>query len=226
VNLSTRFLVPAALLALAAGAIVWPRWLSPQRIDPCAHPEVLEVTGLIPGSHPDRERRDQHSADIIQWSEGTIPDTSFPRNPLQFRIVRNYNVLKAAEGAPSLLGRVESETARIEHVEAPGGPLPVHVIHGSGRESFQVIAYLYALGNEPVRLPFLAQLSAAVNELRGGRLPLTIFIAGGSTSAQTVEHREKLALDWLGAAWLHYRGMCLEDGGSRIVTPRDARAEP
>lgn len=217
---STRFLVPIALLALACGAIVWPRWLSPQRVDPCAHPEVLQVTGLIPGSRPERERKERHTADVVQWSEGNIPDPEFPHDPMLYRIVRNYNVLKASELPLSLMpGSVESESTRLETIDAPGGPLPIHVVRTSGRESFRVIAYLFVFGNEPVAQPFVAQLMGSLRELRGGRRPLTLLLAGGAASSATAVYREQIALRWIADAWQHYRGMCLESLG-RADSPR------
>ena len=212
---STRFVIPILALALASGAIVWPRWLRPQRVDPCAHPDVLGVTGLIPGSEPEGERRDRRSDDIIQWSEGRIPDERFPRDPMLFRIVRSYSVLKAAERPLGLMPKVvEPETVRIENLDVPGGPVPVHVVRTSGREAFYVVAYFYAFGNEPVAQPFLAQLAGAWRELWNGRRPLTVFLVGGAATAETAAHREELALRWIGSAWQHYRGMCVGRDGA------------
>lgn len=209
-NPSTRFVVPVVVLALACGAIVWPLWLRPHRVDPCAHPDVLGVTGLIPGSQPEGERRDRRSDDIIQWSEGRIPDERFPRDPLLFRIVRSYSALKAAERPLGLMPKVvEPELVRIEHIDAPGGPLPVHVVRTTGRQAFQVVAYLYAYGNEPVAEPFLAQLGGVFRELRYGRRPLTVILAGGAATVETATHRESLALRWIASAWQHYREMCV-----------------
>lgn len=207
---STRFVIPIVVLALASGAVVWPRWLRPHRVDPCAHPDVLGVTGLIPGSQPEGERREFRSDDIIQWSEGRIPDELFPRDPMLFRIVRNYSVLKGAEHPLGLMPRVvEPETVRLETLEAPDGPLPVHVVRTTGREAFHVVAYLYAFGNEPVAQPFVAQLRGAFRELRDGRRPLTVFLAGGPATPETAPHREELALRWIASAWQHYRSMCI-----------------
>jgi hypothetical protein len=181
------------------------------RVDPCAQPGVLAVTGLIAGSRPEGERREKLGPDVIQWSEGTIPDPSLPRLPLVFRIVRSYRVLKQAELTLSLMpGRVESETARVEQLDGAGTSLPVHVVRTAGRDTFQVIAYLYAYGVEPVRNPFVAQLSGALRELRAGRRPLTVFLAGGVASTPIVAHREALALDWIRAAWQHFDGLCSE----------------
>ena len=225
---SGRFLVPIAGLALLCGAIVWPRWLNPQRRDTCAHPEVLSVTGLIEGSQPEGERRSSLSADNIQWSEGLIADLSFPRDPMVFRIVRSYSVLKAAEHPVGLMPvRIEPETVRLELVDTPDGQLPVHVLHSSGRESFHVVAYAFVFGNEPVASPILAQLEGLLRELREGRRPLTIFLAGGAATAETAPHREEIALRWIASAWRHYRGMCLD--GDRARSPEsgsDAGVKP
>jgi hypothetical protein len=214
-RLSTRFLLPAAGLALACGAIVWPRWVSPQRAETCARPEVLSVTGLIPGTQPAGENRAHLTADHIQWSEGLIPDDLLPRHPLTFRIVRSYSVLKAAEHPLGLMPvRVEAESAEEKRIDAPGGPIPVHVVRSSGHDEFQVVAYAFVFGNEPVENPFLAQLGGAVRELRHGRRPLTVLLAGGLATPETVAHREALALRWIASAWGHYRGMCLDGRGA------------
>ena len=224
---STRFVIPIVVLALMCGAIVWPRWLRPQRVDPCAHPDVLGVTGLIPGSQPEGERRDRRSDDIIQWSEGRIPDESFPHDPMLFRIVRSYSVLKAAERPLGLMPTVvEPEAVRLERIDAPGGPLPVHVVRTTGREAFHVVAYLYAFGNEPVAQPFVAQLTGAFRELRNGRRPLTVFLAGGTATAETAPHREELALHWIASAWQHYRGMCFGREGAGGSNSRGASVAP
>lgn len=217
---SGRFLAPIAGLALLCGAIVWPRWLNPQRRDPCARPEVLSVTGLIEGSQPEGERRSNLDADNIQWSEGLVTDASFPRDPLVFRIVRSYGVLKAAEHPVGLMPvRIEPETVRLELVETADGPIPVHVMRSSGREAFHVVVYAFVFGNEPVASPFLAQLEGVLRELREGRRPLTIFLAGGAATPETASHREEVALRWVASAWQHYRGMCLDGGRARSPEP-------
>jgi hypothetical protein len=221
---STRFLVPIVALALLAGAVVWPRWLRPNRVDTCAHPDVLGVTGLIPGSKPEGEDRTRLDEDNVQWSEGLVEDPAFPREPLAFRIVRSFNVLKAAEHPLGLMpARVEAETVRMELRDAPGGPLPVYLVRSSGREAFRVVAYTFLFGNEPTARPFVEQLRGAIRELREGRRPLTILLAGGAANAETAPHREEVALRWIDAAWAHYRSMCLEAGGA-VRKPGDAAA--
>jgi hypothetical protein len=212
-RISNRFLLPTAGLALLCGAIVWPRWLNPQRHDTCARPDVLGVTGLIEGSEPGGERRSHLTADTIQWSEGLIPDASFPRDPMVFRIVRSYRVLKTAEHPVGMMPvKVEPETMRLELVDTPEGTLPVHVMRSSGRELFHIVAYSFVFGNEPVASPFLAQLRGTLRELREGRRPLTIFLAGGAATPETAPQREKIALRWIASAWQHYRGMCFDGG--------------
>jgi hypothetical protein len=216
---STRFAVPIVALALASAAFVWPRWLQPRRADPCARPDVLTVTGLIPGSRPKGERRESLSTETIQWSEGLVADESLPRDPLVFRIVRTFDVLKAAERPLGLMpGRVEPETARLQRIDTPDGQLPVHVVRSSGRAVFHVVAYAFLYGNEPVPLPFVAQLRGTFRELTNGRRPLTILLAGGGATPETAPHREELALRWIASAWQHYRSMCLDErrGGKRV----------
>ena len=91
-TVSARFVPHIALLAILAGAVVWPAWLSPRRADSCAHPDVLPVTGLIPGSRPEGERRDRLGGDIVQWSEGRLTGPRIPRElPLFFSIQRSMS---------------------------------------------------------------------------------------------------------------------------------------
>jgi hypothetical protein len=213
---SARFVPHIALLAVLAGAVVWPAWLSPRRADPCAHPDVLPVTGLIPGSRPEGEQRDRLGGDIIQWSEGRLMGPAIPRElPLFFRVIRTYNVLKAAERPLALLPKpLEPETVRVEHVDAPGGPLPIHVVRTTGPAAFHLAAYLYLYGNEPVLHPFEFQLRGALRELREGRRPLTLILVGGAATRENAAEREELALRWIVSAWQHYRSMCLVRTGS------------
>lgn len=209
-SVSTRFVRHVAVLALLAGGVVWTAWLSPDRADPCAHPDVLSVTGLIPGTRPEGERRERLGGNIVQWSEGHIPDPNQPSEPLLFRIVRSYSVLKAAEHPLALLpNQVEPETIRVEQVEAPGGPLPVHVVRTTGATRFHVVVYLFVLGNDPVVHPFAAQLRGAFRDLTEGPRPLTVILAGGSSTKENAGAREELAVGWIVSAWQHYRAMCI-----------------
>jgi hypothetical protein len=216
-TVSARFVPHIALLAVLAGAVVWWASLSPRRADPCAHPEVLSVTGLIPGSRPEGKRRERLGGDIIQWSEGRI-DAELPgEQPLFYRIVRTYNVLKAAERPMALMPQhVEPETVRIELVEAPGGPLPIHVVRTTGPTIFHIAAYLYLYGNDPAPHPFELQLRGALRELRNGRRPLTLILVGGPATRQNAARREDLALRWIASAWQHHRSMCNQSGGPNL----------
>ena len=208
---STRFVPHIALLAVLAGAVVWPAWISPRRTDPCAHPDVLPVTGLIPQSRPEGERRDRLGGDVLQWSEGRLTGPGLTRElPLFFRIVRTYNVLMAAQRPLSLMPKpVEPETVRVELVEAPGGPLPIHVIRTTGPTSFYVAAYLYLFGNDPVPYPFSYQLRGALRELRDGQRPMTLFLVGGPATEANAAEREALAFRWIVSAWQHYHSVCV-----------------
>jgi hypothetical protein len=89
------------------------------------------------------------------------------------------------------------------------------VVRTTGAATFQLVAYLYVFGNEPVTHPFTAQLRGAWRDLGEGRRPLTVILAGGTATPQTAEAREELALRWIDAAWQHYRSMCLDRPGSR-----------
>ena len=215
--MSTRYVPHIVLLAVLAGAVVWPAWLLPRRADPCAHPDVLPVTGLIPDSRPEGERRDRLGGDVIQWSEGLVTGLGIPRDPpLFFRIVRTYNVLKAAERPLSLMPKkVEPEQVRVEQVETPGGPLPIHVIRTTGPTEFYLAAYLYAYGNDPVPHPFESQVRGALRELREGQRPLTVFLVGSPATRENAAEREAIALRWIVSAWQHYRSMCLVQGAAR-----------
>jgi len=210
-KVETRHCAAITALALAALWIVWPRWLAPDHADPCARPDVLTVTGLIRGTVPAGERRERLSRDLIQWSEGTVPDLGAPRDPLVFRIVRNYDVLKAAERPLMLLPQVvEPEDVSLELADAPGGPLPIHVVKSTGSPGFHVVAYLYAFGNEPVDTPFFAQLGGVFDELRGGRRPLTVFLVSGRATEETLAARRARAIGWIVDAWAQFQVLCVD----------------
>jgi hypothetical protein len=89
------------------------------------------------------------------------------------------------------------------------------VVRSVGHDLFHVMAYAFVFGNEPVARPFVAQFQGALRELRGGRRPLTLLLAGGAATPETAPQREELALRWVASAWEHYRGMCLDGGGVR-----------
>jgi hypothetical protein len=215
-RVSTRYVPHIVLLALGIGAAVWRTWLAPERPDPCAHPDVLSVTGLIPGSRPTGERRDRLSEDVIQWSEGTVVAEGRPDQPLlTFRIVRSYNVLKVAEKPLHLMPHeVEPESLELALVDAPGGPLPVHVVRTTGVGAFQVVAYSFLYGNEPVSHPLPHQLRKAWQDPFRGQRPLTVILAGGPATPETAGPLRELALRWITSAWQHYRIMCLPETGS------------
>jgi len=219
-KVATGYCAAIAAMAVAAGAIVWPSWLAPDRADPCARPDVLTVTGLIPRSVPAGERRERLSEDLIQWSEGTVTDAAHPRDPLVFRIVRSYDVLKAAERPLMLLPQVvEPEEVTLEPAEAPGGPLPIHLVKSTGSPGFHLVAYLYAFGIEPVQAPFAAQLRGMLRELKLGRRPLTVFLVAGPATEETEAARRELAVGWIVDAWTQFRALCVDRGRSPPESP-------
>ena len=121
---SARFVPHIALLAVLAGAVVLSAWLSPRRADPCAHPDVLPVTGLIPGSRPEGERRDQLGGDIVQWSEGRLTGPGLPRlQPQYCRINLNGNVRPAAKRPQAVL----QTTVEPGTPSGPRGPGPFNL---------------------------------------------------------------------------------------------------
>jgi hypothetical protein len=211
VRVATRHCAAIAALALAASIRIWPAWLSPERVDPCAHPDLLAVTGLIPGTTPTGQRRERLNDDVIQWSEGALTEDDFA-----FRLIRSYNVRQAAERPLLLLPhKNDPERLALEWVDAPGGPLPVHTVRTTGFGSFDVVAYLYVLGNQPVSSPFLAGVRGAFGELRTGKRPLSVFLAAGPATPDTEQERRDVAVSWVVAAWSHYRSVCMPSAPRR-----------
>jgi len=153
---------------------------------------------------------------VIQWSEGRITGSGLPRElPLFFRVIRTYQV---PEHPLSFMPTpVEPEKVRVERVEAPGGPIPIHVVRTTGPTALHLAAYLYVYGNDPVPHPFEFQLRGALRELRAGQRPMTLFLVGGAATRENAAEREDIALRWIVSAWQHYRSMCVvpDSAGSR-----------
>lgn len=216
-TVSHRHAAAVAALALLAGLGVWTAWLSPARHDPCATPDLLRVTGLIPGTPPTPQRLDRLNDDTIQWSEGALREDS-----LSFRIVRGYDVGRMAERPLALMPELgEAEDLEVVWQEVPGGPLPIHVVRTGGVHRFHVAAYLFVLGNQPVRSPALAQFGRVSDSIRVGREPLTVFLAGGGALREDADAARARVVAWIEGAWGHYRRSCVRppEGGVARSAP-------
>ena len=88
-------------------------------------------------------------------------------------------------------------------------------MQSSGREAFHVVAYPSSSETSRSRIPSWPSFAARLRELRDGRRPLTVLLAGGAATPETAAHREELAFRWIASAWQHYRSMCIDGGRAR-----------
>lgn len=204
-KVATRYCLAIVLLGSLATAATWSTWLAPEREDPCRAPDLLRLTGLIDGTRPSGQRSEVIDDTVIQWSEGSLEDEAF-----RFRIVRSYAVGKASERPLRLTPR-QGEAEQIETVmrPTPWGTLPIQLVRTSGMRSFDVVAYLFVLGNEPVASPVLSLMRNAFVPGRRGRPPLTILLVSAPVTPDNVERGREIALQWVEDAWGHYRSVCV-----------------
>lgn len=199
----------AALFALALVPVGW-NTLRPRRVDPCRNPGELIATSLIPGTRSGGERWERRSADVIQWSEGTVPVPGDVREPLHFQIVRSYNARRLYAN-PLVLAfqKVEAEDHELIPVGSGSGQATIHLVHDHTQRRSRVIAYLYIYGNRPVSSAFLHQVAVAPRELIFGQRPLTLLLVAGTAPHRRTERADAAAKRWLTQAWEFYEKSCM-----------------
>ena len=95
---SSRFLIPIVGLALGFRRDRVAALARPAASRHLCSPGSAQRHGTDPGlAARGRAAQQARRDDNIQWSEGLIPTPASPRDPMVFRIVRNYSVLKSAE---------------------------------------------------------------------------------------------------------------------------------
>lgn len=207
ISVSPRYAVPVLVLALLVGVPVYLNFAGVLRHDDCAHPEVLRVLS-IDGSQPVPIER-ALSAEIVQWSEGTVPLGERPEPPFRYAIVRSLDpgrVLNRPYGP--VLDDFDASSQGQAWRERDGTRLPMHWVEGRAPKRSSFASYVYVYDGEPVARPLLAiLLSAPVRLLRGAQ-PLTLMVIGGEVAESRLETTRAAAEDWLFAAWSHYREVC------------------
>lgn len=202
-----------AIAALLVAALVPAAWntLHPRRVDPCRNPGALIATSLIPDTRPGPEQWSRRNADVIQWSEGTVPVPQDAREPLHFQIVRSYDA-RSLYGQPLELAfhKVEAEDHELIRVGSGESQATIHLVHDHTQARSRMIAYLYVYGNRPVSSPLLYQLSVAPWVVVSGRRPLTILLIAGTAPHRHTEAADAVARRWLTQAWEFYRRSCLK----------------
>jgi hypothetical protein len=199
-----RALVALLALALAAaGAQV----LRPRRVDPCANPETLRVTSMIPGSVAEGERMERRGKVVIQWSEGRLEGAGGSRAPTRFQIVRAFGSFLLYLSPLQLLEEnVEASDVEMRTLETAAGPIDVHLESARMKDQMAFVAYFYADGTEPVAHPFASKALGSFGEMLAGREPLSLFAVTGY--ALSLEEARRRAETWLGAAFEHFDAAC------------------
>ncbi len=228
IRVSTRFAGVLIALLGAAAALRVGVLHEARGEDPCAAPGAMKATSLIPGTVALGERLESLGADTIQWSEGEVPNPSFPKLPMQFQIVRSYDApwiygrpLSFAAWPPSVRPEagegtrreiaMQTEDLRIRETSVNGATLPIHVAWDHTEAPLgpsRLVAWLYVFDNVPVRSPLAAQLRGAVGLALGGPRPLTLVTVSALASEPTRQPVEDAAVAWLGDAWAYVARAC------------------
>lgn len=207
--LSRRFAIAIAGMLGVTALVVAALTARPHRHDPCARPEVLSVSSLIPGARHTRTRDPDPKDRFSLWVEGTFANLLSAKDPFQYRIVRSYNVLGASLNPTNLVApHTDAEHHRMESIEMDGTSIPVHVVEDYTKHPPQLIAYFQMYGVTPVSNPIATHLRSFRNVLRYGTPPVTTVIVNGPmTRADRPEVEEKV-LAWLGGAWQFIDRFC------------------
>ncbi len=227
IRVSTKFGVPL-LLVMGAAAMLRLTALGDVRgVDPCASPDSLRATSLIPGTTALGERLEALDEATFQWSEGEVAHPLFPKLPMEFQIIRSYdapslynNPLRFGEprleprraGGAEAAGRhlrLQPEELQLQIVEADGARLPIHLAwdHTNAHAS-RLVAWYFTFDNEPVRSPLAAQLRNSLSLAFGGPRPLTLVTLSAVAPPQLTANVEDAASAWLAGSWSYIARTC------------------
>jgi hypothetical protein len=229
-RVSARFAV--ALLVLAGGAATLRLTLlrGARGEDLCASPGAIKATSLIPDTVALGERLEALDADVIQWSEGEVPNPVFHQLPMRFQIIRSYDAAelfmnplafgaqsdsgpqtRAAGAVPASTRRLQPEELRVRSESVDATSLPIHVAWDrteAPRGPSRLVAWFFVFDNEPVRSPLSSQLVNALNLTSGGPRPLTLVVISALASEGTAGQVEDAAVAWLENAWKYVAKAC------------------
>ncbi len=206
--ISTRLRAPALLLLLLAASAVTALAAHPHWTDPCANPEALAVTSLIPGARHVGSREIDR-ADVTLWVRGEFPHPLPGAAPFRYQIVRSHDLLRASMRPVRLVDqKIDAEHHRVEWVEVEDQRLPIHLVLDYTRSPSLLIAYLQIYGNRPSANPMWTHLGGLATVLRDGAPPVTTLILSGAVLRSRAPEVEEAAIHWLSEAWRFYDRFC------------------
>lgn len=210
-RVSTRYLPAIVAMALVSIAVTWKGWLDPQLSDPCRLPAQMRALDQLPGTSVEPEDLARLSSETMQWSEARVPNPELPEMPMEAILLRSFSAPVFRKPPTEFLSkRQESGGVDLERVDEAGYQLPIHIIYETAQQPSRVVAYLYIHGNRPVESPFFASLRSSLQQIRNGRLPLTVLVIGGQAPRRSLEAVRKREVRWIEDGWRLYRRSCIE----------------
>jgi hypothetical protein len=219
-----RFAVALIALLGAAAALRFLALGDARGADPCATPDALKATSLIPGSTALGERLESLDGETFQWSEGEVANPLLPRLPMEFQIIRSWDaprlynnpIRHADPGQQQADGdergrtpRLQPEELRVREVEVDGERLPIHLAWDhTDTGGSRLVAWLFVFDDRPVRSPLVAQLRSALGLAFGGPRPLTLVTLAAVAPAQRSAPVEDAAAEWFAGAWRYVARSC------------------
>ena len=235
IRLSARFAPALVAITVVAAALQLGAVRGARGEDPCASPESLRATTLIPGSAALGERLELLDDATFQWSEGEVPNPMHPSQPMRFQIVRSYasawlseNPLKfafsgtgrpAADPQAERRRRLQPEELRVVMTASEAGVVPIRVAwdhtesrvllgRSEGRGPSRLAAWFFVFDNRAVSSPVREQLRGAVGLAVGGARPLSLVMISALATEETVAPVEAAATAWLARAWEYTARSC------------------
>jgi len=208
--LSGRYALLLLAAALVTAVPIGLHSLSRLDRDDCVDPGALRFTLLIQGSQPVAEDTPLPRR-MLQRSLGSVGAGVRGIPALEYAILRSFEPVRLVQRpARFVAGRFDAQGQELVWTERDGEWLPIHWTFERTRSLPLFVAYFFVYGSRPVAHPLLALLGSAPARLLTGARPLTLVVIAGQAPPGDLDAVEKVAEDWLFAAWAHYRGVCME----------------
>jgi hypothetical protein len=223
-RVSTNFAIALIALLGAASAVRLAALGGAHGDDPCASPDALRATSLIPGSVALGERLEALDGAVFQWSEGEIANPLLPKLPMQFQIIRSWdaprlynNPIRHGDPAQREAGagerrrppRLQPEELRVRELDVDGVRVPIHLAWDhTDTGTSRLVAWLFVFDDRPVRSPLAAQLRGALGLAFEGPRPLTLVTLAAVAPAPSTARVEDAAADWFADAWRYVARAC------------------
>ncbi|MCP5059198.1 MAG: hypothetical protein GY937_21035 [bacterium] len=218
--LSRRFVLAIAGLLGVTAILVAILTVRPHRFDPCAHPQTLSVTSLIPGAKHLETKELGPDSRYLMRTEGTFSNPISRKAPFEYEIVRSFDVLNMALRPVTLVApQIDAEHHRLESIDVDGTSIPVHIVEDFTKQPPQLIAYIQAYGLTPSSNPMASHLLNFLGVLRHGTPAVTTVIVNGPITRAGQPEAEESALRWLGDSWKFIERFCAPPAKDSGRTP-------